>query len=127
MTAPYHQIDEDHRRVTLTPGPAVTGRQSARLIVELVGARPELADWDWIMDLRQSSGESDNSDVATVARAFARHATVGGRSYTVFVTEDPGFPLWARTMDPQFDGRIHLTAPTLEAAQSLLDRRRRAA
>lgn len=126
MTAPYHQIDEGCRRVVLAPGPGITGRKSSRLIVELVTERPELADWDWIMDLRQSSGESDNSDVATVARAFARHATVGGRSYTVFVTEDPGFPLWARTMDPQFDGRIHLTAPTLEAAQSLLDRRRAA-
>ena len=127
MTAPYHQIDEAGRRVVMALGPGITGRKSSRLIVELVTERPELADWDWIMDLRQSSGESDNSDVATVARAFASHATVGGRSYTVFVTEDPGFPLWARTMDPQFDGRIHLTAPTLEAAQSLLDRRRRAA
>lgn len=124
--APYHQLDEAARRVVMAPGPAVTGRQSSRLIVEMVTARPELADWDWIMDLRQSSGEADNGDVATVARAFGRHATPGGRSYTVFVTEDPGFPLWARTMDPQFDGRIHLTAPSLEAAQSLLDRRRAA-
>ena len=127
MTAPYHQFDEAHRRVIMAPGPAVTGRQSARLIVELVTARPELADWDWVHDLRNSSGEADNADVATVAKTFARHATPGGRSYTVFVTQDPGFPLWARTMDPQFDGRIHLTAPSLEAAQSLLDRRRRAA
>lgn len=125
--ASHHQLDEAVRRVFMAPGPDVVGRQSARLIVEMVTARPELADWDWIMDLRQASGDADNDDVATVARAFGRHATPGGRSYTVFVTEDPGFPLWARTMDPQFDGRIHLTAPSLEAALSLLDRRRAAA
>lgn len=125
--APYHQLDEAARRVVITPGPDVTGRQSSRLIVEMVTARPELADWDWIMDLRKASGEADNADVATVARAFARHASAGNRSYTVFVTQDPGFPLWARTMDPQFDGRVHLTAPSLEAAASLLDRRRPAA
>ena len=127
MTAPYHQFDETNRRVVMAPGPEVTGRQSSRLIVELVSARPELADWDWVMDLRQASGEADNADVATVARAFGQHATAGGRSYTVFVTEDPGFPLWARTMDPQFDGRIHLTAPSVEAALGLVERRRRAA
>ena len=36
MSAPYHQFDEALRRVLMTPGPAVTGRQAARLIVELV-------------------------------------------------------------------------------------------
>lgn len=127
MTAAYHQIDEANRRVIMAPGPALTGRQVSRQIIELVKERPELADWDWVHDLRHSSGEADNADVSTVAQAFSRHATPGGRSYTVFITEDPGFPFWAQTMDPQFDGRIHLTAPSLEAALSLLDRRRRAA
>lgn len=103
-------------------GPDVRGETVSRRILELTAARPELAGWDWIHDIRESSGDVGNPDVAMVARAFA--AAPPGPTWTVFVTHDRNFDLWCRVMDAQFPGRTHLTAPSVEAAVLRLDRLR---
>lgn len=100
-------------------GDDVTGAQASRHIVELATRRPELKGWDWVHDIRGSSGEVGNEDVAAVARAFADSPP--GPAWTVFVTDDRNFALWCKVMDAQFDGRLHLTAPTVEAALQQLD------
>lgn len=103
-------------------GDDVTGAQTAGHIVDLTARRPELKGWDWVHDIRQSSGEADNADVAEVARAFADSPP--GPTWTIFVTEDRNFGLWCKVMDAQFRGRAHLTAPTVEAALRELDQLR---
>ena len=113
------RIDEQARRVILTMGEDVTGAQSARHIVQLTARRPELKGWDWVHDIRHSSGEVGNPDVTEVARAFVDSPP--GPTWTVFVTEDRNFYLWCKVMDAQFRGRVHLTALTVDEAEEQLD------
>jgi hypothetical protein len=97
----------------------VTGAQSSRHILQLTARRPELKGWDWVHDVRHSSGEVGNPDVAEVARAFVDSPP--GPTWTVFVTEDRNFGLWCKVMDARFRGRLHLTALTVEDALRQLD------
>lgn len=113
------RIDENARRVILTMGERTTGAQSTRRIVSLTASRPELKGWDWVHDIRESSGEASNADVTEVAGAFA--GSPPGPAWTIFVTNDRNFGLWCKVMDVQFPGRTHLTALTVEAAEAQLD------
>ncbi len=112
-----HRTDETSRRVFMTIGGGVTGAAVARYIATVAAARPELTGWDWIQDVRESSGEVDNADIETVARAFGKT----GPCWTVFVSHDPNLRLWCRVMDAMFQGRRHLSAATPEAAVKLLE------
>ena len=100
-------------------GETATGAAVARRIAELVAARPELAGWDWVQDVRENRGEVDNADVARVAEAFA--TAPPGPCWTVFVSHDPNLALWCKVMDAMFRGRLHCAVPTPEAAVQLLD------
>ncbi len=112
-----HRIDEADRRVFMTIGETATGAATSRYIAQLAAGRPELAHWDWIQDVRNSGGEVDNADIEMVSRAFGRT----GRCWTVFVSHDPNLVLWCKVMDGMFDGRLHLAAPTPEAAIRALE------
>lgn len=117
---PACQIDDVRRRVVLTSDQTTTGRQATDLILKLVHERPELMDYDWVHDIRITSGEVDTGDIDRVADAFSRAS--GVQTYTVFVTEDPNFAPWARTMDFLFRERKHMVAATPETAHALIDR-----
>ena len=112
-----HRTDEANRRVFMTIRGGATGAATARYIAELAAGRPELAGWDWIQDLRENDGEVDNADIEAVSRAFG--AT--GPCWTVFVSHDPNLRLWCKVMDGMFAGRLHLSAPTPEAAVKALE------
>lgn len=112
-----HRTDETTRRVFMTIGSGVTGASVARYIAAITAARPEFATWDWIQDVRDSSGEVDNADIEAVARTFGRT----GPCWTVFVSHDLNLRLWCRVMDGMFEGRRHLTAATPEAAIRALE------
>ncbi len=114
-----HRIDEPGRRVFMRMGEAATGAAVASCIAELAAARPELAGWDWIQDVRQSRGEVNNADIAVVAEAFA--GAPPSPCWTIFVSHDPNLGLWCRVMDAMFNGRLHRAASTPEAALQLLD------
>jgi hypothetical protein len=117
-----HRIEEATQRVFMTLGEGASGAAASRYICALVAARPELAGWDWIQDVRESDGKVDNADIEVVARAFGR----SGPCWTVFVSHDANLSLWCRVMDGLFAGRRHLTALTPEAAVKLLDEARAA-
>ena len=93
------------------------------LIISLVGARPEFASWDWVHDIRNASGEAGQEDVSRVASAFslALAGEPAPAAMTIFITQDPGFPLWAKVMDGLSPGRRHLTAATPAMALTLLE------
>lgn len=113
------RFDEPARRVFMRVGGAATGTAVSRHIAALVAARPELTGWDWIQDLRESSGDVDNADIATVAEAFA--AAPPGPCWTIFVSHDRNFGLWCKVMDAMFQGRMHRAVLSPEAAVMLLD------
>lgn len=120
-----HRIDEPARRVLMKVGEAATGTAVSRYIAALAAARPELAGWDWINDVRDSGGDVDNADIAMVAEAFS--VAPPGPCWTVFVSPDPNLALWCKVMDAMFNGRLHLAVTTPEAAAALLDSLRAAA
>ncbi|MDO9587906.1 MAG: hypothetical protein Q7J13_08210 [Brevundimonas sp.] len=114
-----HRFDEPARRVFMRIGEAATGAAVSRHIAALTADRPELASWDWIQDVRESRGEVDNADIAIVVEAFAKAPP--GPCWTVFVSHDRNLALWCKVMDAMFQGRLHLVAPTPEAAEMVLD------
>jgi len=115
------ELDEDARRVLMTIDGPSTGRQVTDVILKEVGKRPDLIEWDWIQDVRAASGEVDNTDMGRVAEAFGRPERA---TYTVFVSNDPALPQWAKVMDHVFHNRSHRVTTTVEAADALLDRLR---
>lgn len=119
-----HLIDEDAQRVIVRIDEHSTGAQSVSLTLKLAQARPELFDWDWVYDVRAARGQVSNDDVARTAEAFNAHQT--RHAYTIFVTMDAHFGLWAKVMDHQFQKRSHLSSGTLEDALERLDRLRAA-
>lgn len=114
-----HRFDEAARRVFMAVGEVATGVVVSRYIAALTADRPELASWDWINDVRESRGPVDNADIDIVAKAFA--VAPPGPCWTVFVSHDPNLALWCKVMDAMFQGRLHRTVPTPEAAVLLLD------
>lgn len=111
-----HSVDAVRRRVFVTPPPTARGSAVSDLIISLVEARPELARWDWVHDIRNASGDADQEDRVAKAFASALAGEPAPAAITIFITQDPGFPLWAKVMDGFFPGRRHLTATTPEMA-----------
>lgn len=114
-------LEADHR-VLMTPGPGMRGPRLTDLVIQALADRPEIADWDWVNDLREPIEDSSNDDITRIAAAFDAVSTVP--TFTIFVTPDPNLRLWAQVMDHQFKHRRHLTVDTPEAALALLDRKR---
>lgn len=117
-----HRIDDQHRQVWIRADGATTGAHVSAFIVELTEARIELRGYDFVHDLREASGDVNNNDVDQVATSFA--ATPSAVAYTVFITDDPSFGIWARAMDFQFPTRRHYVASSPEGAEALLQRLR---
>ena len=113
---------EDTRRVVMTVGEGTRGPDLGRLVKEAVRARPALADWDWINDLRHPVEDSSADDIPKLAEVFDPVST--RPTWTVLVSHDPGLAMWAKVMDHQFKFRRHLTASSIEAAMALLDHKR---
>ena len=114
-----HRFDEPGRRVFMRIGESATGAAVANRIAGLAAARPELAGWDWVQDMRESRGDVDNADIAAVAEAFA--VAPPGPCWTIFVSHDPNLAIWCKVMDAMFNGRLHRAVLTPEAAVRLLD------
>ena len=116
-----HQLDEARRRILLSGDGADGGREVIAFVMGQLQVRPELLDWDWIIDLSQASGLVGNADVDAASNLFSGQ---GEAAWTVFVSSDPNLAVWARLMDHQFPLRRHLIAHDADAAHRLLDRKR---
>ncbi|MFN3930198.1 MAG: hypothetical protein ACK4JY_00490 [Brevundimonas sp.] len=114
-----HRFDDGRKCVLMTIGEAASGAAVSRYIAGLAAERPELADWDWIQDIRDSRGKVDNADIAVVAEALATASP--GPCWTIYVTHDHNLALWCKVMDAMFSGRLHRVVATPQAAATLLD------
>lgn len=112
-------VDEEFERVFMTITGPSTGAQVARRIAEHVVEHPEAMGWDWVQDVRLSTGEVTVADCNAVAAAFAPGDTRD--CWTVFVSLDRNLGLWTPSMDLMFKRRKHLTAITIEQAVADLD------
>lgn len=102
----------------------VTGAAVARLVCRLYRTRPELASYDHIINLVRFGGEACNADVAAIKAGYDPVVRTPGLKYTVFVSLDPHFALWAETFDHQLSDRCHTVVQSQAGAEDFLDRRR---
>ncbi|MFN4297594.1 MAG: hypothetical protein ACK4FB_12210 [Brevundimonas sp.] len=121
---PVVEIDEARLRIVLIADGAVMARDMNQSLIRLVAERPERADHDFILDLRESYGDGAHDDVLRIAEAFKLCGAGARAARTCFISLDAGFVHWARTMDFCFDNRTHHVFMTLEEAHAFLDRKR---
>lgn len=117
------ELDAVRERVTLRVPAGTRWAAFEAATMALLEARPETADWHWLIDDAGPIEDIDVSATGRIAAAFRRHVRdPGRRPLTVIITRDPYFAEFARVIDLHFDGRRHVAAPTVEAAEALLDR-----
>lgn len=116
-----YSIDEDAQilHVDMAAGAA---EKLLSTTLALIGDRPELCGWDWIVEGRPLPDDATADHLARLAQSWGPPPTVG--AVTVFVAHDPLLHLWAKVMDFQFARRKHLVTRELEEARRLIDRRR---
>ena len=117
-------IDTARRRVIVRVPERVTGALVVKSVVELFRSRPPLASYDLIINLIRFDGDATNADILAIKAGYDPIPREPGLKYTVFVSLDPHFALWAETFDPQFDDRRHLVVQTQAEAEDFLDRAR---
>lgn len=92
-------------------------------VLSSVEQAPELTDWNWIIDDQGPIDDVDVAGMVAIGEAFRTLAvSPEQRTFTVVVTQDRFFEPWARVIDLNYGNRKHHSAPTLEAAATLLDR-----
>ena len=97
-------------------------RDMIAAMIDLVLEAPQRADYDFIVDLRESYGDGSHEDVVRAAEIFRAWGAGERAARTCFVSLDSGFVHWARTMDFCFPNRTHHVLANLEAAHAFLDR-----
>lgn len=117
--------DPSKRRLVISPDEGTSADRVTGVIVDLVAGQPDLIEWDWILDVSHGLERFLPSHTDDVSEAFGGQG--GSGTYTVLVAGNPMMSLFARTLDFRFPGRSHLVAPTMAAAERILDRRRAAA
>ncbi|MFN3535882.1 MAG: hypothetical protein ACK4Y4_00360 [Brevundimonas sp.] len=119
---PRIEIDDAGRRVVLTCDVNVMARDLNGALLALVLEKPERADHDFILDLRDSYGDGSHDDVVRTAETFRACGAGERAARTCFISFDAGFVHWARTMDFCFANRTHHVFATPEEAHAFLDR-----
>ena len=120
MTA---ETDEARQRVIVTVPDGTRWAAFHPFVLDLVKTRPALTDWNWIIDDQGPMDDVDVAGMAAIGAAF-RQLTADPRrpKFTITVTTDRFFANWARVIDLHYGVRRHHGAPSLAAAQSLMDR-----
>lgn len=84
---------------------------------------PEAVGYDWLYDMRIYHGTVSHDDMTQFARDYAAIADDSdtGRC-AIFVSSDPGLPLWIRACALHFPRRIFTVVRTMAEAEKLLKR-----
>jgi len=115
--------DPLRRRVTVRIPAGTRWATFETTVTAFLEARPETADWNWVLDEDVPFADVDIPGLGRIAALYRRLGSrPAPRTWTVVVTTDPFFPDWARVIDMHFDNRLHLAAPTAAEAHALLDR-----
>lgn len=112
------QIDEARRRVLVSVAAQPQTETMADTILRLLGKRPELGGWDWVLDIRNPHEKASAEELEQIAAAF--NAQTSRQSYTIFVSHDPMTYDRCALLGAKFRHRCHLVARDLAEAQRLL-------
>lgn len=116
-----HRLYTAQRILHLDLNDGVSAQRALERAIPMLEARPELWEWDWIVDARIVPVDATVDQIARLADLFRRPAR---SAITAFATDDRFLHLWARVMDFQFPGRKHLVVANARAALRLIKVRR---
>lgn len=116
-----HRFYTAERILHLDLNGGVSAQRALETAIPMLEARPDLWDWDWIVDARVVPIDASVAQVARLAELFRKPART---AITAFATDDRFLHLWARVMDFQFPGRKHLIVSSARAAIRLIGQRR---
>lgn len=121
-------VDDHQRRMTILIEGEASGREVQDALCKVLGSRPEVTGYDYFFDLRLYTGDVAAGDLHPIAEVYARVRTPEAEgTRTAFLTFDANFGLWAKAMDFQFPGRIHLASDDEGAVEAYLVRSERSA
>ena len=92
----------------------------AATLLTLIGRRPNIAGWDWIIDVRCAHQQATPSEIEQIAAAF--NGATSSQGFVIYVSEDPASHDRCAMIAPKFRNRCFLVAQTLSSAKSLLPR-----
>ena len=118
-----HRFYADDRILHLDLNSGVTAERALAQAIPLLEDRPDLWDWDWVIDSRALPTDASVGQIARLAEMFRKPEMP---VTTAFATEDRFLHLWARVMDFQFPGRKHLVVASALAGIRLINTRRAA-
>ena len=110
-------IDLSTRTLTLHLQQGQSAQRALEAAVKLLTERPDLWDWDWIVEAASVADDACVHHIDSLARL---QATTGRRARTVLVSEDRYLHLWARVMDFQFPNRAHSVVRSMDEARALI-------
>ncbi len=115
--------DATLRRSIATVPAGTPWRRFEQAVLKDVQGRPEVADWDLIIDDQGPMDDVDAEGMVRIGELFRSLVrSPERRTYTVVVTQDRFFGDWARVIDLHYGNRKHYGAPSLAAAIDLMNR-----
>lgn len=117
------QTDPGKRRAIVTVPPGARWATFEAALLDAVAREPAITDWNLIIDDQGPIEDVAVDGMARIGEVFRRLAREPERqTWTIVVTTDRFFPSWARVIDLNYGARKHLSAPSLDAALTLMDR-----
>lgn len=116
-----HRLYTAQRILHLDLNDGGSAQRALEHAIPMLEARPDLWEWDWIVDSRIVPVDASVAQIARLAEIFHKPART---AITAFATDDRFLHLWARVMDFQFPGRKHLVVANVRAALRLIKVRR---
>ena len=114
------KLDEGQHRAWFAVLPVAQTRTIASILLEQISLRPNLASWDWLIDIRNTHIQSSRNELEELVAA----ANVPTRElrYTIFITPDAASYEWCALLGRRFRYRRHLVAASATDAVKLLPR-----
>jgi len=117
-------VDDLKRRVTVTAGPAFSGRVLAQAVARMFDETPQTASFDIVLDVRDTATGATMDDFKISADAYARAPRSAESKYSCYVTHDANYPLLAAALKHLFPDREQKFFVTAESAHRFLDEAR---
>lgn len=115
------KLDRGIRRVWLTVLAEPQTIPVAETAVQLVKQHPAVADWDWIIDIRNPHAKATSNEMDSIVSAFSSKADAGG--FTIFVSNDTSAYDLCALLGRTFPHRRYLAARSRAEAEALLPQR----